>query len=64
MQTVKVKTTAGKTAEITSDELVSHFLQYARAHYAKHSSEILIGENAGINPEFIVTPIKPKKHEN
>lgn len=64
MPTVKVKTTTGKTAEITTDELLSQFLQFARAHFAEHSSEILIGENAKEKPEFIVLPFKRNNHEN
>jgi len=33
-------------------------------HFAKHSSEILIGENAKENPEFIIVPIKRNTNEN
>lgn len=64
MQSIKVKTTAGKTAEITTDELHGHFLQFCRAHFAAHSSEILLGDDAKKNPEFIITPIKRNKNEN
>lgn len=64
MHTVKVKTTSGKTAEITIDELLGQFLQFARWHFAEYSSEIKLGENAKTNPEFIVTPIKHVQHEN
>jgi hypothetical protein len=49
---------------LPTDELLSQFLQFCRKHYAEHSSEILIGENAKERPEFIVTPCKRKKYEN
>jgi hypothetical protein len=49
---------------LPTDELLSQFLQFCRAHFAQHSSEILIGENAKENPEFIITPIKRNKNEN
>ena len=50
--------------KLTTDELLTQFLQFCRAHFAENSSEILIGENANERPEFIVTPVKPKKNEN
>jgi hypothetical protein len=53
-----------KIEELPTDELLSQFLQFCRAHFAQHSSEILIGENAKERPEFIVTPVKPNKNEN
>ena len=61
MQSIKVKTTAGKTVEITIDELHGQFLQFCRVHFAAHSSEILLGDDAKKNPEFIITPCKAKK---
>lgn len=64
MQIVKVKTTAGKTVEITTEELKTHFLHFCRKHYTEHSSEILLGQNAKEHPEFSIMPIKPKKNEN
>ncbi len=63
MQSIKVKTTTGRTAEITTDELLTQFLHFCRAHFAQHSSEIKLGENAKEKPEFLITPI-PKKNEN
>jgi hypothetical protein len=50
--------------QLTTDELLSQFLQFCRAHFAEHSSEILLGENAKENPEFVITPIKRKNYEN
>jgi hypothetical protein len=49
---------------LTTDELLSQFLQFARDHFAENSSEILLGENAANNPEFIVVPIKRRKNDN
>jgi hypothetical protein len=60
MQSVKVKTTGGKTVEITTDELLPHFLHFCRKHFAEHKSEILLGENAREQPEFVITPVLPK----
>jgi hypothetical protein len=64
MQSIKVKTITGKTAEITTDELLTQFLHFCRAHFAEHSSEILLGENAKKNPEFVITPYKRNQNEN
>ena len=50
--------------QLTTDELLTQFLQFCRAHFAQHSSEIKLGENAKEKPEFLVTPIKQKKHED
>jgi len=50
--------------QFTQDELLTQFLQFCRKHYAEHSSEILLGENAKTDPEFIITPIKRNKNEN
>jgi len=47
--------------KLPTDELLTQFLHFCRAHFAEHSSEILIGENAKENPEFIITPIKRNK---
>lgn len=49
---------------LPTDELLTQFLQFCRAHFAQHSSEIKLGENAKEKPEFLVTPIKQKKHED
>lgn len=49
--------------KLPTDELLSQFLHFARNHFAENSSEILIGENAAENPEFIVVPIKRKKDD-
>jgi len=49
---------------LPTDELLRQFLLFAREHFAKHSSEILIGENAKENPEFIIVPIKRNTNEN
>lgn len=49
--------------KLTNDELQTLFLQFCRDHYAKHSSEILLGENARINPEFVITPVKKRNTE-
>jgi len=64
MQSIKVKTTAGKTVDVTTEELLTLFLHFCRQHYAEHSSEILLGENAKTDTEFIITPIKRNKNEN
>lgn len=53
-----------KAKPLTTDELLTQFLQFCRAHFAEHSSEILLGENANEHPEFIITPIKRNNHEN
>jgi hypothetical protein len=50
--------------QLSTDELLTQFLHFCRAHFAEHSSEILIGENAKENPEFIIVPIKRKTNEN
>jgi hypothetical protein len=49
---------------LPTEELLTQFLHFCRAHFAEHSSEILLGENALEHPEFIITPIKPRKNEN
>jgi hypothetical protein len=50
--------------QLTTEELLTQFLHFCRRHYAEHSSEILLGENAKKNPEFVITPIKRKNYEN
>lgn len=47
---------------LPTEELLTQFLHFCRNHYAKHSSEIKLGENAEEAPEFLITPIKPKKN--
>lgn len=49
--------------KLSTDELLSQFLQFCREHFAENSSEILIGENAKERPEFIVTPVKPRRND-
>lgn len=49
--------------KLTTVELLSQFLQFCRDHYTENKSEILLGENAKEAPEFIITPVKPKKNE-
>lgn len=49
--------------KLPTEELLNQFLHYCRDHYAEYSSEILLGENAKENPEFIVTSVKPKKND-
>jgi len=53
-----------KNKPLSTDELLTQFLHFCRAHFAQHSSEILIGENAKTEPEFIITPCKRKTYEN
>jgi hypothetical protein len=51
--------------QLTTEELLTLFLHFCRNHFAEHSSEILLGENARQNPEFVITPCKKKNnHEN
>ncbi|HSW67285.1 MAG TPA: hypothetical protein VLH16_01755 [Bacteroidales bacterium] len=49
---------------LPTEELLTQFLQFCRKHYVEHSSEILLGENAKENAEFVITPIKRNHHEN
>ncbi len=49
--------------KLPTDELLRQFLKFARGHFAENSSEILLGENAAENPEFIVVPIKRSKND-
>jgi hypothetical protein len=46
--------------QLTTEELLTQFLHFCRKHYAEHSSEILLGENARQNPEFVITPAKKR----
>ena len=50
--------------KLPADELLAQMLDFCRNHFAQHSSEIHIGDNAKDKPEFLITPIKPKKNEN
>ncbi|WP_372775623.1 hypothetical protein [Mangrovibacterium sp.] len=49
--------------KLSTDELLNQFLQFAREHFAENKSEILLGENAAESPEFVVTPVKPRKND-
>ena len=45
---------------LPTEELLTQFLHFCRNHFAKHSSEIKLGEDAKNAPEFLITPIKRK----
>ena len=50
--------------ELPQGELLRQFLKMCRAHFAEHSSEIIIGDTQQNELTFIVTPYKRKNYEN